>query len=127
MYCRKCGTQNDENNFKCAKCGEVLHPAENVQPVAVQDDALKTLIPYKNSSALISYYLGIFSFIPCVGLPMGIAALILGIKGLKSAKQHPEVKGKAHAWVGIITGGFFALLYLVCLVFFVLVTTHVIK
>ena len=27
------------------------------------------------------------------------------------AKEHPEVKGKVHAWIGIIVGGFFALLY----------------
>jgi hypothetical protein len=25
MYCRKCGTQNEDNNYKCSRCGEVLH------------------------------------------------------------------------------------------------------
>jgi len=24
MYCRKCGTQNDDNAYKCVKCGEIL-------------------------------------------------------------------------------------------------------
>ena len=24
MYCRKCGTQNDDNAFKCVGCGEIL-------------------------------------------------------------------------------------------------------
>ena len=24
MYCRKCGTQNDDNAHLCIKCGEVL-------------------------------------------------------------------------------------------------------
>ena len=24
MYCSKCGTQNDDNAFKCVRCGEVI-------------------------------------------------------------------------------------------------------
>ncbi len=24
MYCRKCGTKNDDNAFKCVGCGEIL-------------------------------------------------------------------------------------------------------
>ncbi len=68
-------------------------------------DATGGLIPYKNSSALIAYYLGVFSIIPC--FPLGLAAFFLGLKGLKYYKEHPETKGKAHAWVGIIAGGFF--------------------
>ena len=67
------------------------------------------MIPYRNVPALIAYYLGIFSLIPCVGLPLGIAALILGIIGLKRAGQNPQAKGKVHAWIGIILGGLCAL------------------
>ena len=69
------------------------------------------MIPTKNPSALIAYYVGIFSIIPCFGPIPAIVALILGIKGLNFVKQHPEAKGKAHAWVGIITGGLFTLIY----------------
>src|SRR5262245_38413569 len=43
------------------------------------DSALSTLIPYKNVPALTSYYLGVFSIIPLVGLLLGIAAVVLGI------------------------------------------------
>jgi len=32
---------------------------------------------------------------------------------LHRARERPEAKGKVHAWVGIITGGLFALLYLI--------------
>lgn len=28
MYCRKCGAQNDDNAYKCVKCGEILHRSE---------------------------------------------------------------------------------------------------
>lgn len=103
MYCPKCGTANDDNNFRCTGCGQVLHGA--VQRPVVVDDTTSGLIPTKNPNALIAYYLAVFSLIPCTGLFTGIAALILGLKGLSFGKEHPEVKGIAHAWVGIILGG----------------------
>jgi len=113
MYCPKCGTENDDNNFKCTRCGEILHPSAPPVAVAASDATLGGLVPYKNGPALAAYYLGVFSLIPFLGVPLGIAAFILGIRGLRKAKEHPEVKGKAHAWVGIIAGGLFAVLYLV--------------
>lgn len=67
------------------------------------------MIPDKNPSALMSYYLGIFSVIPCLAIPMGIAAVVLGLKGLRLVKGRPEVRGRTHALVGIIAGGLFAL------------------
>lgn len=115
MYCRKCGTQNSDNNYQCTQCGEILHPAApRTAPavaVAESDSTMGGLMPYKNGAGLAAYYLGVFSAIPFLGIALGIAGVILGIMGLRRAKEHPEVKGKAHAWVGIIAGGFFALLY----------------
>lgn len=69
-----------------------------------QDDALSSLIPYKNSKALTAYYCGVFSLIPCLGLILGPIALIFGISGLRYAKEHPQAKGQAHAVVGIVLG-----------------------
>jgi uncharacterized membrane protein YvbJ len=112
MYCPQCGTQNNDNNFKCTSCGQILHPEPKIV-VETGDNVLATIIPYKNTSALIAYYLGVFSIIPCIGIILGIAAFILGLKGLSFAKKHPEVKGKVHAWIGIIVGGFFGILYLI--------------
>lgn len=115
MYCPRCGTQNDDNNYKCVQCGALLHL---VQPAVVvqTDDTLGGLIPFKNSRALVAYYLGVFSAIPLLGAPLGIAGFILGLQGLRFAREHPEARGKAHAWVGILAGGFFGLLYLLLLV-----------
>jgi hypothetical protein len=73
--------------------------------VVAAPDGLTTLIPYKNVKALVAYYLGVFALIPCFGLVLGSAALVLGILGLKAAARNPEAKGKAHAWAGIILGG----------------------
>jgi WD40 repeat protein len=68
-------------------------------------EAVSTIIPYKNGRALAAYYLGVFSLIPCVGLLLGPAGLILGILGLRYVKAHPTAKGTGHAIAGIIMGG----------------------
>jgi len=83
----------------------------NVSTPATGGDATGGLIPYKNSNALIAYYIGLFSLLPIIGLPMGIAAIVLGVKGLRAANENPIIKGKAHAWVGIICGAFWTLFY----------------
>jgi hypothetical protein len=79
-------------------------------------DAVSTIIPYKNAAALTAYYLAVFSVIPCVGAPLGIAALVLGLRGLRFAKQHPAAKGTVHAWIGVVVGGIFGLGYTILIV-----------
>ena len=36
--------------------------------------------------------------------------MILGIIGLRNVRANPEVKGTAHAWIGILSGTVFLLL-----------------
>ncbi|MEZ5301598.1 MAG: hypothetical protein R3F11_13250 [Verrucomicrobiales bacterium] len=76
-----------------------------------QTDATGGLIPYKNPPALWAYYLAVFSLIPFLGFFTGVAAVILGLKGLRRYKENPMARGVVHAWIGIIGGGVFALLY----------------
>lgn len=76
-----------------------------------QGDSTGGVIPYKNPKALIAYYCGVFSLIPCLGIVPGIAGVILGIMGLRYRTEHPEVKGTAHAWIGIILGGLMTLVW----------------
>lgn len=78
-----------------------------------EGDATGGVIPYKNGMALGAYYCAIFSLIPCVGIPLGIVAVVLGIMGLKKYKENPRVHGAAHAWIGIILGSLTALAYTV--------------
>jgi hypothetical protein len=73
-------------------------------PVDATDDAVATVIPYKNAPALIAYYLGLFSIAPLIGFPMAIAAIVLGIMGLKTVRRNPQAHGTAHAWVGVGCG-----------------------
>ena len=121
-YCARCGAPNEAGLGQCPHCGQNLlasawpPPPNNAYPAyppPPTGGAFGGLIPDKNPSALTSYYLGIFSIIPCLGLPMGIAAVVLGVKGLRLVKQRPEVRGRTHAWVGLVAGGLFALINLV--------------
>jgi hypothetical protein len=83
-------------------------------------DATGGLIPYHNPKALIAYYLGVFSLIPCVGLLLGPPALVLGILGVKYRNKHPEASGLAHAIVGIVLGTLVTLAHLGVLVLILL-------
>jgi Domain of unknown function (DUF4190)/GYF domain 2 len=86
----------------------LLSPSAPAPPV---DNPIAALVPYRNAPALIAYYLGVFSLIPCLGYPLAIGAVVLGIIGLKRARQHPESKGKVHAWIGIILGGLVMIIF----------------
>ncbi len=76
-----------------------------------EGDSTGGIIPYKNPPALIAYYLGLLSLLPCLGLFAAVPALILGIMGLKKRRENPVVKGSVHAWIGIILGGLFTLIW----------------
>ncbi|MGC1276374.1 MAG: GYF domain-containing protein [Planctomycetaceae bacterium] len=85
--------------------------AESSHAASSQGDSTGGLIPYKNAPALIAYYLAVFSLIPCLGLPLGIAAVVLGVMGLKKRKENPAISGTAHAWIGIVLGGIMTLIW----------------
>ena len=81
-------------------------------PASAQGDSgISTVIPYKNVPALTAYYIGVF----CIICPpiLSIPAIVLGVKGLRNVKKNPEVKGTAHAWIGILSGSFFLILSIV--------------
>lgn len=74
-------------------------------PGAHQGDATGGLIPYKNWQALTAYYIGFISLLCCfAGLPVGIAAIVLGVMGLQARAKDPVIKGSVHAWIGIVLG-----------------------
>ncbi len=81
-------------------------------PPPTSDGGLNVIIPYKNIRALTAYYLGVFSAIPVLGLPLGLAAFALGILGLRFQRKNPAAGGVVHAWIGILAGGLFSLFYL---------------
>jgi hypothetical protein len=93
MFCTKCGAQNDDNNFRCVRCRELLHPESRVVVV----ESHSAIFPTRNPGALWAYYLAVFSLIPVLGIFLGPPAFILGWKGLRAARENPQVEGKIHA------------------------------
>ena len=69
------------------------------------DEAISTVIPFRNGMALAGYYLGVFSLIPCLGAILGPLALTFGILGFRYVKKNPEAKGTGHAITAIVLGG----------------------
>jgi hypothetical protein len=63
-----------------------------------------TIIPYRNPKALAGYYAGFFAYLPGIGVPIAVAAILLGIFGVRHALAHPEAKGVGHAIIGIVLG-----------------------
>ncbi len=62
------------------------------------------MIPTKNMPSLLSYYFGVFGLIPILGMPLTIAAIILGFVGLKHYKKNPTPGAKGHAITGLVLG-----------------------
>jgi hypothetical protein len=72
-------------------------------------EAIESLIPYHNPKSLAAYYCGVFSLIPVLGLILGPIALILGIQGIRLAKQDDSAGGMGHSITGLILGSLTAL------------------
>ena len=113
MYCAHCGTQNADGSVRCTNCGSELPAAAARVPPPVPEapsSGVEKIIPYRNAPGLIAYYLGVFSLLG--GFVLGVPALILGVQGVRYANLHPEARGKAHAWTGIILGSLMTLISL---------------
>ncbi len=77
----------------------------------------QTFIPTKNMPALLSYYAGVFGFIPFLGLPATIAALVLGRIGIRKAKANPTPGAKGHAIAGLVMGTLQMIVFILFLAF----------
>lgn len=73
-------------------------------PGGQESDVTGGVIPYKNPHALIGYYLAYAGLLPMIGIPFAIAAICLGIMGLKKRRANPVIRGSAHAVFAIIAG-----------------------
>lgn len=74
------------------------------QPHPQQDDLIHRLIPARNGAALVAYYCGVFSLVPCVGMIPAFVAIGAGIKGIQVHNRDPSRRGLFHAIAGIVLG-----------------------
>ncbi len=75
------------------------------------DETVAAIIPFRNWPALTAYYLGIFSLFPLIGLLLAVPAFVLGIMGYRRYLADRRLKGNVHAWIGIICGAIFTLVW----------------
>jgi hypothetical protein len=90
---------------KCKYCGEYLDAdarrTNNPAPSGME----RMLVPVgRPVSAIASGYCALFGFLPLIGLPFSIAAVITGFVALSTIKKNPELSGAGRAWFGIICG-----------------------
>lgn len=110
MYCRSCGTLNDDNAYKCVRCGEVLHEyapgaAAPTQPVP----------NYLAQSILVTLF--------CC-LPFGIPAIVYAaqvngklIAGDMQGAVAASNSARMWCWVSFWTGLGVVALYFMVIVF----------
>jgi hypothetical protein len=106
MYCRKCGTQNDDNAYKCVSCGDLLQVAPVDRSRKVDNHLVLAIV---------------VSVLCC--LPFGIAGVFHAAQ-VNPKAQFGDIDGaeesarKARNWslwglgVGLVMYGLYALLFL---------------
>lgn len=65
-----------------------------------------------NREALASYLCGILSPLPLLGLLFGVAAVVLGFRGLHHDRREPGAEEALQCWIGIGLGAVFSAFYL---------------
>lgn len=65
---------------------------------------MEHLVPTRNVSALLSWYLGVFGLIPVLGIPLALAAIVTGIMGIRAAGRTDVRVGRGHAIAGLVLG-----------------------
>jgi hypothetical protein len=74
------------------------------------------MIPTGNKPSLIGYYCAFGAWIPFLGVPLAVVAIVFGVKGVRLEKRHPGVRGGCHAWFAIVAGAVLGLVGLVATV-----------
>jgi hypothetical protein len=119
MYCSNCGTQNQEGNAFCAKCGTGLNQAATPGGAPVQP-AATGLPPAQRTSgmATASLILGIASFFLNILLIPSILAIVFGVMALNQIRRDPGLGGAGMAKAGIICGIVAAVLWILFIVLY---------
>lgn len=119
MRCRRCGSKNDRKAQFCEKCGAQLRPiikqtfqyrpehAPEKQPEKPPEPSWEQSREKVTASvkAVLSLILGILGIATCLGVLVGIPAIILGISAKRDIRNNPGMlTGNGKATAGIVLG-----------------------
>jgi hypothetical protein len=109
--------------MNCTRCGKVWVPGEATMcskcaadtgapppaggtpaPEAATPGVVGRMIPTRNRPALVGYYCAFAACLPYAGPVFAVAAIVLGVMGVRLAQRHPEVRGGLHALFAIVGG-----------------------
>jgi hypothetical protein len=111
------GPLDASNPYAASEAAGPAPPVVGGQPFSATESIVETFVPSRNGAALVAYYCGIFALFPCLGFPLGVVAVVYGLKGLRAERENPAVRGGVHAWVGVICGALFGFFnFLLCVV-----------
>src|SRR5215213_10706907 len=100
IFCAKCGAPNDNNNYKCARCGEFLQ-GRIVKSNREHSAGMRMLMPVGRSEwAIAAGYAGLFGFT----VFLAPIALVLGIVAMFDLKRNPDKHGWGRAIFGTLVG-----------------------
>jgi len=115
MYCEKCGQGNDDNAFRCVKCGEIVQilPVAQAVPQIEDTAGMRMLLPVGRSMwAIAAGYVALFSVLI---LPAPLA-LALGITAVVHIRRNPGLHGMGRAVFAIVMGALFSMLLIMCVI-----------
>ena len=90
--------QSSWGDLPCGARGESTHPP------AMPGAGAIAIEPKTSGLAIASLVVALVGIIPCVGIPLGATAILLGALGLRSLRKKPGLKGRGLALAGLITG-----------------------
>jgi len=105
MQCSGCATDNVNGAAICIKCGARLTRPARRKRASFDDkySLIATRVP-KDPTTVAAYRCAMIGLIPGLGLPLGGAAIALGLRGMRYFKTDPDAHGKAHAVAAIVLG-----------------------
>jgi hypothetical protein len=111
MHCPACHTENADAASRCRSCGGPLprKPRRRRRLAQETDTPFAPRTEACNRAALRAYYVGLLGLIPGVGLFLGPAAVVLGLRAGKRGRDEPGFTAASPARAAVLLGGVIAL------------------
>ena len=97
VYCRKCGTRNDGNAFKCVECGEIVQDVQQTQQARIPFGSVPTYLAHAILATLFCCW------------PFGIVSIVYAAQvnsrlAVGDYAGAVDMSGKARTWFQLSFG-----------------------